>query len=366
MADNSRTFNTGSVIGMLPEEIRLRRQYNQKLLQSDFTDPKEVVSYMATMQAQEFAMAKWAIALRMKEAAESEIETAFNDGRILRTHLLRSTWHFVANDDIRWMLDITAPRIIKNNAFMYRKHELTTAIFNKCNTIMEKHLRDNNYLTRDVIREEFLKAGIEGDTIRISLIMIQAELEGIICSGPRQGNQFTYALIDERVPNAKRLDRDEALRELCFRYFKSRGPASIKDFTTWSGLTVKDAKEGIEMISKDFERITIEDIDYYYFPEMLPTAHDQLHFLMPDYDEYGMGYKDRSVLIEPGSKGNKNQFDRVIIINGMIAGSWKRTLKKDTVLIELQLFDNHKKTDKAIVTCLEKYGKFLGKKVQLI
>ncbi|RWX01029.1 winged helix DNA-binding domain-containing protein [Flavobacterium cerinum] len=351
---------------MSPEEIRLRRQYNQKLLQSDFTTPEQVVSYMAGMQAQEYAMAKWAVALRMQETVESEVEKAFNDGRILRTHLLRSTWHFVTQEDIRWMLDITAPRVITTNAFMYRKCELDSALFNKCNTILEQLLRDNNYLSRDSIKTELANKGIEGDGLRISLIMMQAELEGLICSGPRQGNQFTYALIDERAPNAKRLSGEEALRELCLRYFKSRGPASLKDFTTWSSLTVKDAKDGLGMIAQDFEKTTIEGVEYYYLSDMPPMVKKQFDFLMPDYDEYGMGYKDRSVLLEQGSAGNKNQFDRVIIVNGMIAGSWKRTLKKNSVLLDLQLFKPHKATDRLIVSAIEKYSKFLGRKVELV
>lgn len=351
---------------MSPEEIRLRRQYNQKLLKSNFTTPEQVVSCMAGMQAQEYAMAKWALALRMQDAAEPEIEKALDEGRILRTHLLRSTWHFVAQEDIRWMLDITAPRVIKTNAFMYRKCELDQVIFNKCNAILERLLRDNNYLSRDAIKIEFANKGIEGDGLRISLIMMQAELEGLICSGPRQGNQFTYALIEERAPNAKRLSRAEGLRELCFRYFKSRGPASLKDFTTWSSLTIKEVKEGLGMIEKDFEKTTIEGVEYYYSSDMPPILKKQLDFLMPDYDEYGMGYKDRGVLIEPGSAGNKNQFDRVIIVNGMIAGSWKRILKKDSVLLDIQLFKPHKVTDRPIVSAIEKYSKFLGRKVELV
>lgn len=351
---------------MSPEEIRLRRQYSQKLLRSDFTAPEQVVSYMAAIQGQEYAMAKWALALRMQDTSESEIEKALDEGRILRTHLLRSTWHLVAQDDIRWMLDITAPRVIKTNAFMYRKCELDQAIFNKCNAILEQLLRDNNYLTRDAIKQEFQTNGIDGDGLRISLIMIQAELEGIICSGPRQGNQFTYALIDERAPNAKRLSREEALYELCLRYFKSRGPASVKDLTTWSSLTIKEAKEGLSMIEKDFEKTVIDGVEYYYPPDIPSIKDKQLDFLMPDYDEYGMGYKDRSVLIEPGSSGNKKQFDRVVIVNGMIAGSWKRTLKKDSVLLDLQLFEPYKITDQSIQSAIEKYSKFLERKVELV
>lgn len=350
---------------MTPQEIRLRRQYSQKLQGSDFTHPEQVVEYLGAMQAQEYAMAKWAIALRMKNAVtDHDIEKAFNDGDILRTHLLRPTWHFVARDDIRWMLDIAAPRVIANNGSMYRKYGLDDKVFSKCFMVMEKMLRDNNYTTRDAIRAELAKINIEGDSVFMSGIMMQAELTGLICSGPRQGNQFTYALIGERAPKAKILNREEALRELCLRYFTTRGPASVKDFTTWSGLTVKDARDGINLIDDAVVKETIDGTDYYFSPDV-PSGRKEMSFLMPDYDEYGIAYKDRSALNNPKIKVVKTVFDRVIIIDGTIAGTWRRTLQKDNVLLEIQLFEPYTASDKTIVAAIDKYGKFLGKKVEL-
>lgn len=350
---------------MTPQEIRLRRQYGQKLQGSDFTHPEQVVEYLGAMQAQEYAMAKWAIALRIKNAiTDHDIEKAFNDGDILRTHLLRPTWHFLARDDIRWMLDIAAPRVIANNGSMYRKYGLDDKVFSKCFKVMEKMLRDNNYTTRDAIRAELAKINIEGDSVFMSGIMMQAELTGLICSGPRQGNQFTYALIEERAPKAKVLSREEALRELCLRYFTTRGPASVKDFTTWSGLTVKDAKDGINLIADQVVKETIDGADYYFSPDV-PSGRKEVSFLMPDYDEYGIAYKDRSALRNPKIEVVKTIFDRVIIIDGTIAGTWRRTLQKDNVLLEIQLFEPYVASDKTIATAIDKYGKFLGKKVEL-
>ena len=349
---------------MIPEEIRLRRLYNQQILLPKLTDAQEVVSYMAAMQAQEYAMARWAIALRMPDTNDAAIEKDFNEGRILRTHILRPTWHFAAPQDIRWLLQLTASRVTQANAFMYRKYEMGEKEFAKTHPVFEKALQNNNYLTRDTLRDEFAKAGIDtGDSIKMSIIMMEAELAGLICSGPRQGNQFTYALLEERVPKVKPLSREEALTLFCHRYFKSRGPASVNDFTTWSGLTVKEAKEGIAMIDKELEKIVIDNREYYFIDDMpaLPKT-GQMTFLMPDYDEYGIRYKDRSVLNNPKAV-QKTIFDRVVIIDGMIAGSWKRTIQKDTVLIEIQDFGD-KKVSEDMVAAIQKYAAFLGKTPQ--
>lgn len=346
---------------MSPQEIRLRRQHNQKLTESNFTKPEEVVSYLGAMQAQEYAMAKYAIALRMANSPTDDvIEKAFNDGAILRTHLLRPTWHFVARDDIRWMLTIAAPRVIASNGSMYRKYNIDDKLFSTCFKVIEKMLRDNNYATRDTIRTGLKKINIEGDSIFMSCIMMQAELTGLICSGPRQGNQFTYALIEERAPKAKQLSREEALRELCLRYFITRGPASVKDFTTWSGLTVKDAKDGLTMIAGKVDKTTINDVDY-YFPHIMPSGKKEVSFLMPDYDEYGIAYKDRSALNNPEVIKTASIFERAIIADGTIAGTWKRTIQKDSVQLDLDVFEPYKATDTVIVKAVEDYARFLDK-----
>lgn len=351
---------------MSPQEIRLRRLSGQHLLTPHLTNAAGVVTSMAAIQAQEYAMAKWALALRMKgNATDAEIEADFNEGRILRTHTMRPTWHFIANEDIRWMLDITAPRVMAVNKFMYKKLGLDEKIFSESFAIIEKVLEGSNYLTREEIKTILDGKGLGGDGMHMAHIMMEAELEGIVCSGPRIGNHFTYALIDERAPKARKLSREEGLKELSQRYFTTRGPASVQDFTNWSGLTVKDAREAMAMIERDLDRFTYDGIDYYFTGEK-PASRKKMNFLMPDYDEYGMSYKDRSVLLNPESGGNKRQFDRVVIVDGMIAGTWRRTLKKDMVQIELQLFPPHKITDKAVEGLLGDYAKFLGKKIEVI
>jgi len=195
-------------------EIAKLRLTNQQVSFSKFKKPEEIVSWLGAMQAQVFPMAKWAIALRLKNVNEEKIENAFNEGKILRTHMLRPTWHFVTPQDIRWMLTLTAPRVHALNAYYYRKFELDRTVFKRANNIIIKNLRDGKTLTRAVLNKVLSQAKIKADNLRLIYIFMQAELEGIICSGPRDGKQFTYALLDERVPLPKTLHPEEQLAEL--------------------------------------------------------------------------------------------------------------------------------------------------------
>lgn len=198
------------------------RLINQQITRSACNRPGGLVRWMGAMQAQDFGMAKWAIGLRLPKSDNNSVEEAFNKGEILRTHLLRPTWHFVAPADIRWILALTAPRVNAASAFMYRKLELDDKLFNRSNDVIVKALQGGKYLTRAALQLALEKAKISAVSLRLSYLMMRAELDGIICSGPREGNQFTYALLEERVKPVENLQRDEARATLVNRYFSSR------------------------------------------------------------------------------------------------------------------------------------------------
>lgn len=325
---------------MTLSDIARQRFFNQHIARAKFEKPDEVVAWLGAMQGQEYAMAKWAVAQRMQETIESVIERAFADGAILRTHLLRPTWHLVTPADIHWMLALTAPRVQAVNAYMYRKLGMDDAFFKRSNAALTKALQGSRQLTRAELASALQQDGIDTvGELRMGYILMRAELEGIICSGARRGKQFTYALLEERVPPVKKLNRDEALVELVRRYFTSRGPATMKDFVVWSGLTMADVKRGIEMLKPKLEH-EIVDGQTYWFAEptspntrALKTAH-----LLPIYDEYVMGYKDRSAILGALEKESPDAssiaFDNIIVIDSMLIGSWKRTLSKSEVVVE--------------------------------
>ncbi|SEI97465.1 Winged helix DNA-binding domain-containing protein [Dyadobacter koreensis] len=349
--------------------IRLRL-VNQKITHSDFTRPDHIVKYMVAMQAQEYAMAKWAIGLRVPGTTDESVEEAFNEGRILRTHLMRPTWHFVAPEDIRWMIALTAPRVNAINAFMYRKCEIDAQTFNTCNDILIKELEGGKSLTRNALKEKLDKKIVTGDSVRLGCLMMKAELDNLICSGPRDGKQFTYALIDERVPAAKPLTHEEAVIKLTSQYFTSRGPAQLQDFVMWSGLTVKDVKAGIAALSNDFVHEKFKDKIYIYSsPVEQNNSKTKSTFLMPDYDEYGMSYKDRSAIFVPTPDILKNfklniPYNRMIVSDGEIVGSWKRTVTNKGVNIETEYFKKlKKKEEENINIAIKKFSGFIGKSI---
>ena len=331
-----------------------------------------MVEWLGAVQAQDYAGAKWGLGQRMEDATDAAIDDAFNEGKILRTHVMRPTWHFVSPVDIRWILMLTAPRVHALNAFMYRQLELDKAILSKSYKVLEKALPGKRHLTRSELAAAFKKVGILAEGLRLGYFMMSAELDGLICSGARRGKQFTYTLLEERAPQVKPLKRDEALAELTRRYFASRGPATLQDFTWWSGLTMADAREGIEMVKSQFVNEELNGQVYWFADsaspvrKISPTAH-----LLPNYDEYFIGFKDRTSI---GSRMRTLHLEEnsaalnthIIIIDGQVVGGWRRTLKKNVVIVELNLLTDLTKAEKRAVTeTANKYGKFLGLPAEL-
>lgn len=288
-------------------ELVSARLVNQKLSSSGLSKAVDVVRWFGAVQAQDFNAAKWALALRMRKASDAAIEDAFNKGEILRTHVMRPTWHFVAPEDIRWLLQLTAPRVNLKAGSAYRRFELDAAIFNRSTKIFTKALQGGKHLTRPALKSLLNAAGIDAnDGIRLGHILLRAELDGVICSGPRIGKQSTYALLEERAPAGLTFNRDEALAELTRRYFRSHGPATLQDFVWWSGLTVEDAKRGIAQVGT---------------PRSARTKQSSAH-LLPAFDEYFVAYKDRQ--IAAGSLSPWDVLGPTFIIDGIAAGKWKR------------------------------------------
>lgn len=345
------------------------RLSGQQLSVPQLEQPQQVVALLGAMQAQEYAMAKWAIGLRLAAGSSTDalVEKDFNEGKILRTHLLRPTWHFVAPGDIRWMLALTGPRVHAGNALYYRKTELDDKVLRRSRSILTKALRDGNFLTRTALQELLGRQGIVASGLRLVYLMMHAELEGLVCSGPREGKQFTYALLEERAAPAPVLRKEEALAALALRYFGSRWPASLQDFVWWSGLTVKEAKEGMNLLPARFAREAMDGTEYIIDADAAPgPAKNSRHatFLMPDYDEYGIAYKDRSAL--SNGKGNarallgdRADYARWIVVDGVIDGAWSLEAEKKNTRIAMVPFSAWNKRQKtAVARATDRYLAF--------
>lgn len=342
------------------------RLLSQHLTSPRFTQPADLVYYMGAIQAQDYAGAKWAIAQRLKGATDKTIEDAFNNGDIIRTHVMRPTWHFVHPKDVRWMIQLTAPRVMTIAGTQHRQHRLDHLIFSKSEKAILQAMEGGKQLTRDEIAEALEQAGVATNEQRFIHIMMQMELIGLVCSGGRQGKQFTYALLDERVPpTTKPFDRQEAVIALAERYFTSHGPATLQDYVWWSGLTVTDAKMGLEAARHKLNSAELNGNTYWFAaPENLPTGKSPGTFLLPNYDEYIVSYKDRSAAIA-GAVLNKADprgtiFNHTIVAKGKIIGIWKRTIGKTKVDIALIPFQPLSKVNSAaIATAAKRYAKFL-------
>ena len=316
------------------------RLHNQKLSSTGFKRAADVVRWFGAVQAQDYHAAKWALALRMNKATNSAVQDAFDRGEILRTHLLRPTWHFIVPEDIRWLLKLTAPRIDLRCAAVYRTYELDPPLLKRSNRAITNALKNGKHLTRAELREVLRRAGINADdTIRFTYIMLRAELDGIVCSGARRGNQFTYALLEERVPLHPELTGDEALAELTRRYFASHGPATLADFVWWSGLSTNDARRGIALLDRDVETIQIGATVYWTTPDSAPKPSPSVDaHLLPAYDEYNVAYKDRQLVFDRDSVSkitNSGALAPTVIIDGRIVGTWKATKIENSLTINL-------------------------------
>ncbi len=337
-----------------------------------FSDVKDLAGWMGAMQAQDYIMSKWAFGIRIKDSTEAMINDAIDSGEIIRTHLLRPTWHFVSSDDLVWMLELTSHQVKASMKFRDKQLGLTAAIFRKSNTIIERSLRNSGHLTREELISELGKAGIDTGENRASHLLVHAETDGIICSGRSKGEKPAYALISGRVQAGRRLSRDEALKELARRYFTSHGPATLQDFTWWSGLSLTDSKSGLDSARQALISEKVEDQTYWFAGSVqVPDPDPDEVYLLPDYDEFVISYRDRRAMlnlpIHKRAISGNGIFYPTIVRNGKVIGIWKRTAKKDIIAITVNLFDSgNKDLESEIIKAASYYGIFMGKKVEIV
>ncbi len=320
-------------------ETRLR---NQKLVGAAGRTPERVVAWLGAVQAQDFPGARWALAVRTKSVTDEDIARACDEGQILRTHILRPTWHFVSPADIRWMLSISGPRVNAINAHYYKKSGLDAPVFARTRRTIDRALGRGRHLTRTELGSALAKAGIPADGQRLAYLMMRAELDGVVCSGACRGKQSTYALLDERAPRAPVIKRDEALARLATRYFTSHGPATVRDYVWWSGLTVKDVRTGIDAAGRELREAVIDDRRHWHAPRTARQASNgpSLH-LLPNYDEYLIAYKDRGSIRDPAIPPAALvpiEFPHFLVIDGKLRGTWKRSIGVSRATIEFRLF----------------------------
>lgn len=356
---------------MTLQEIAYLRYQNQHLAAASGKTALQLLRQFAAVQAQEYAQSKWTLGLRISGTNDVTIEKAISSGKILRTHLLRPTWHFVAAQDIRWLLQLTAPRVHAANAFMYRQEKLDTKLLQHCAKIIADVLKKTaKHCTREELATALQQQKIIASGHRLSYIMLYAELEAVICSGARRGNQFTYALLEEYAKPGESFNKSTALAELAKRYYTSRGPATIHDFSTWSGLTITDCKHATQSLSAKLNIAEVEGKEYFWSKTAKPstTTSNDIQ-LLPIYDEFIMGYKDRSAIFQQYNALKKKpvlKYDCMIVEAGQVIGTWKRTPAEKKITLFADFFQPLTKAQQTeFENVIEKFQIFDGRKVVL-
>lgn len=355
----------------LKDIVRIRL-YNQQLAAKNFDAPEALVKYMGAMQAQDYTMVKWAVGCRLPEMSDEKVEAALDNGKIIRTHLMRPTWHIAAAEDVYWMIALTAPQIRAAMKSRNASLQFTDALLKKSRNLIEKALDGGKHLTREELFESFKKSKIALDDNRSSHFLMDAEIEGIICSGAKRGNKQTYALLEARVPVKKKLTREEAMAELAKRYYTSHGPATLKDFVWWSSLQVKDAKAALETVKPMLVSEVIGTETYWFADTLvLPEKTRSTLHLLPAYDEFLISYKDRTASL--ADEHNKRIisangiFYPVVLLDGEVAGQWRKTTSKGVVTLEVTSFRELSKSNHTFIQkAATQYAQFLNAEVRLV
>ena len=346
-----------------------RRLHASGLAEPRFTNAEDVVRWFGAIQSQDVPGSMWGVGQRLPaDCTEGDIQAALDAGRILRTHMMRPTWHYVTAADIRWALRLTSPRVQKLCGTYYRKLDLDAPTLSRGADVIAAALDGGRHLTKPGLATELERAGLRTEGLRDGFTIMYAEFEGLICSGPRRGRQHTYALLDEWVPAAPILDREEALAELTRRYFASHGPAEARDFAWWSGLTIADAKLGLALLGPEAERETIDGTDWWWMPSAIgeiPTVPAPRIQLLPNYDEYLVSYRDHDVAFDKTLLGGRSLYDvfyfHAIVRDGLLIGGWRRTVNQREALVRPDLLVELSPAERAALeAAADAYGAFVG------
>jgi len=319
-----------SMSGMKADELLRLRLMNQHLDTPRLDDPAQLVAHLGAVQSQDYPAARWALGVRLRGVADAQVEQAFAEGKILRTHVLRPTWHFVAPADIRWMLALTADRVKQAMGTYTRSTGVDDAFMARAEAAMIGALEGGRSLTRVELGGALREAGLDvTDAWLLGQVMWRAEVDGVLISGPLRGRQHTYALLEERVPAAPVLSHDEALAELIWRYFNGHGPALVTDCSWWSGLTMSDVRRGLELNRGRLQCEKLDSREYWFASDAAPPADLTPVHLLPNFDEFTVAYRHRDLFFDREVKrtGNPREdipFADVILACGHVVGNWQR------------------------------------------
>jgi hypothetical protein len=354
------------------DEISARRLRNSCLTGNTRAQPVDVVSRLGAVQAQDYALTKWSIGERSRGLRDADIDRALRDGAIVRTHVLRPTWHLVAREDVRWLLALTGPGIQARNRRRYVELGLEPRLRARCERVISAAIEAAGPMTRDEIAAALAASGINPSGQRMPHILMHCELESLICSGGMRGKQHTYSLLNERVPDARPSDPHDAIAELTRRYLQSHGPATVADLRWWSGLTSSDIEEALAGLGDEVRSETVDGLKFWMMstdPTRAPRPPRGAH-LLHAYDELLVGYQRSRFFGEPHAEraraawGDQTLPRGMILSDGRVAGLWRRSVGSRKVTIDFLPFDGRIDI-RALEAAAARMGRFSGLEPEL-
>lgn len=311
---------------MNPISMRL---LSQQLISPQFLLPEEVVRHFGAMQAQDYRMVRWAVMMRMRKPSLRLFKRAFDEGSIIRLHLLRGTWQLVAGDDYWWMLSLFGKRgeSVVRGWMKANRVEISDRELYSVRDILLKTCQEKGSATKVDFAESLSLCGMAMDSHRLSYHIRLAELDGAVCSGNLSPRHATYYLTEKKVPVTAAMERDEMLMLLARKYFQSHSPATIDDYVWWTGLPVADCRRGMDLLGSELNMEQWKGSEYYMHETCRTRGvyKDKAH-LLPPFDEYLIGYKSRSLAIRqehtPHAYTNNGIFFPIIAHGGTICGNW--------------------------------------------
>lgn len=359
---------------MARQEVLRRRLATQRLpaqpLAGDgLPSSAEVVRLLGCVQSQEYAHALWSLGMRTSGLVAADVQAEFDRGAFLRTHILRPTWHFVAAEDIRWILRVTTPRVQRLNQTIYRQEGLDAATLERGAALIMEELRGGRYRTRAELAGVLADGGLASQRLHLAYIVMNAELEGLICSGPMRGAQQTYALLEERAPGSSAASaKTGGAAELAYRFFLGHGPASVQDLARWSSLTIGQCREAVDAVRDRLDCATVDGVELWFDPQAPRQGPSSGALLLPLYDELTLSYP---MISFPRAEGHPHQpgqdlFVGCVIVSETNVGLWRRTVKGSKMIMEISLAPGVVAQSRSLVEAAAgELASFAGKELQL-
>jgi len=361
------TFSVGQ------RRVRELRLIAQRIVTPAATTPVETVRWMLALQAQDFPGVKWSVGLRQRSGTQAAVEAACDAGEIVRSWPMRGTLHLVAAEDLKWMLELTTPRSVASAGDRRAYLGIGDLDVERARDLALAALTGGRVMSREALLASIAAGGVSTQGQRGYHLLWYLAQTGSLVLGPVDARQQTFALLDEWVPHPRRLEPDEALGELARRFFASHGPATAKDLARWSGVTMAQVRAGISVAGAALTTLDLDGVPHFLAPEALDVAAPaaRVH-LLPGFDEYVLGYQDRTAFLAPGHSqaivpGGNGVFRPTIIVDGAVAGTWRRTVKAREVVVEPAPFVPLPRPIQArLRDAVEAYGAYLGQPVRLI